>query len=83
MEIEGFLWEELEPYQALTVRLELEEGYFYFNQVLHMLKLSTMVIIPLLCLVFVLFVWMKYGRDKKVIDLSARGNEQCRRSVLV
>lgn len=68
LEIEGFLWEELEPYQALTVRLELEEGYFYFNQVLHMIKLSTMVIIPLICLVFVLFVWMKYGRDKKVIE---------------
>ena len=68
MEIEGFLWEELEPYQALTVRLELEEGYFYFNQVLHMIKLSTMVIIPLVCLAFVLFVWMKYGRDKQVIE---------------
>ena len=68
LEIEGFLWEELEPYQALTVRLELEEGYFYFNQVLHMIKLSTMVIIPLVCLAFVLFVWMKYGRDKQVIE---------------
>lgn len=68
VEIEGFLWEELEPYQALTVRLELEEGYFYFNQVLHMIKLSTMVIIPLVCLAFVLFVWLKYGRDKQVIE---------------
>ena len=68
LEIEGFLWEELEPYQALTVRLELEEGYFYFDQVLHMLKLSTMALIPLACLAFVLFVWLKYGRDKQVIE---------------
>ena len=44
LEIEGFHWEELEPYQALTVRRELEEGYFYFNQVLHMIKLSTMAV---------------------------------------
>lgn len=68
LEIEGFLWQELEPYQALTVRLELEEGYFYFNQVLHMIKLSTMALIPLVCLAFVLFVWLKYGRDKQVIE---------------
>lgn len=68
LEIEGFLWEELEPYQALTVRLELEEGYFYFNQVLHMLKLSTMALIPLACLIFVFIIWLKYGREKKVIE---------------
>ena len=68
LEIEGFLLEELEPYQALTVRLELEEGYFYFNQVLHAIKLSTMVLIPLACLIFVFIIWLKYGRDKKVIE---------------
>ena len=68
LEIEGFLWEELEPYQALTVRLELEEGYFYFDQVLHMLKLSTMALIPLACLIFVFIIWLKYGREKKVIE---------------
>lgn len=68
LEIEGFLWEELEPYQALTVRLELEERYFYFDQVLHMLKLSTMALIPLACLIFVFIIWLKYGREKKVIE---------------
>ena len=67
--ISGFLQERLEPYQALTVRLELEEGYFYFNHTLHMLKLSTMVLIPLACLIFAVYARIKYGGNKKVVEV--------------
>ena len=33
-----------------------------------MLKLSTMALIPLACLIFVFIIWLKYGREKKVIE---------------
>ncbi len=67
LEISGHLTEELEPWQALTVRLELSEGYFYFNMIAYIIKLSTMVLIPVLLLIFVFIIWLKYGKDKKVI----------------
>lgn len=68
-EIRGRLTEELRPYEALTVRLELPEGYFYFNQTAHIIKLSLMVIIPLLCLFVVFVIWKKHGKDKKTVEV--------------
>ncbi len=67
MEIEGYLTQGLAPYEALTVRIELEEGYFYFNHLAHSMILSSMVILPLALLIAAVFLWAKYGRDRKVI----------------
>lgn len=68
-QITGSLTRELGPYEAFTVRLELPEGYFYFNQTAHIIKLVSMVGIPLVCLVFVLLIWRKYGKDRKIIKV--------------
>ncbi len=68
VEIAGALTQELAPHEALTVRLELEEGYFYFNELLHLAKIGTMVFFPLLSLLFAWFAWWKFGRDQKIIE---------------
>lgn len=68
-EITGSLTRELGPYEAFTVRLELPEGYFYFNQTAHLIKLAAMVAIPLVCLVFVLIIWRKYGKDRQIVKV--------------
>lgn len=68
-EISGRLTKTLAPYEALTVRLELPEGYFYFNKAAHIAKLALMVLIPVLCLIFVLLIWKKHGKDKKTVKV--------------
>ena len=68
-EISGRLTSDLAPYEAFTVRLELPDGYFYFNESAHMARLALMVAIPALCLIFVLLIWSKFGKDKKVDEI--------------
>lgn len=68
-EITGSLTKDLSPYEALTVRLELPDGYFYFNQTAHIIKLSAMVLLPIICLIIVFIIWHKFGRDKKVEEI--------------
>lgn len=58
----------LNTYEALTVRLELEEGYFDFNYITYYISLGSMILFPLLALVTVFILWSKYGKDKKVIS---------------
>ena len=68
-EISGSVTEELEPYEAVTLRLELPEGYFYFNMAAYYARLALMVVIPLAVLVCVIILWSKYGKDKKVVEV--------------
>ena len=68
-EISGRLTTALKPYEALTVRLELPDGYFYFNKAAHIAKLALMVIIPVFCLLFVVLAWKKHGKDKKTVKV--------------
>lgn len=65
--ITGKLLKGLNPNEALTIRLELEDEYFYFNQTLFALELAALVAIPLLALIVVIALWAKYGNDKKVV----------------
>lgn len=67
--ISGSLIGGLNPYEALTVRIELDEGYFKFDLFAYYLKIALMIIIPLVCLLAVLFLWSKYGKDKKIVDV--------------
>ena len=67
--ISGRLTKELSPYQGLTVRLELPDNYFYFNYAAYYAKLSLLVLIPALALALVIIFWVKFGRDKKVVDV--------------
>lgn len=68
-EISGKVTKELEPYEALTLRFELPEGYFYFNMAAYYARLAAMVLIPLAVLIAVFVLWSKFGRDKKVIEV--------------
>lgn len=63
--ITGSYHEMLLPSQGLTVRLELEDGYFVVptNYIDYL-----MFIIPFLCLLISIFIWYKYGKDDKVIE---------------
>lgn len=67
--ISGTVDNRLEAYEALTVRLELEDDYFTFNYFAYYLKLSLMVIIPLIALLIVFVLWSRHGRDKKIVDV--------------
>ncbi|MFR5875127.1 MAG: DUF2207 domain-containing protein [Eubacterium sp.] len=59
----------LDSYEALTVRLELEEGYFSFNYAAYAAKLAVMVVLPLIALAIIFILWSKYGKDKKIVDV--------------
>lgn len=67
--ISGRLENGLKNNEALTVRLELEEGYFTFDYTVYYLSLASMVAIPLIVLLIVFILWLKYGRDKKIVEI--------------
>ncbi len=69
LEISGRLTRELGPYEAFTVRLELPEGYFYFDTAAHIAKLCAMVVIPAVCLIIVAVIWRRFGKDKKIVKV--------------
>ena len=54
--------------EALTVRLELPEGYFVNAGIQVGLGYSLVIIIPLLFLGIAIFLWYKFGRDDDVIE---------------
>lgn len=67
--ISGRLTKELAPRQALTVRLELPEGYFSFDYTSLYAMLALIVLIPAIALISVIAIWHKHGRDKKVVKV--------------
>ena len=66
--ITGKLNRTLNPGEALTVRLELPEGYFVgaSNNIDLMMIIS--IILPILFVVIAYFIWRKYGKDEQVIE---------------
>ncbi len=65
-EISGKLTKELSPNEALTIRLQLPEGYFYFNKTLFNFKLSLLVLVPFCLLIIFFILWYKFGKDDKL-----------------
>ena len=53
--------------EALTVRLELEEGYFV-NALLGMEFFDIFYIVPLILLIISIMMWYKHGRDDKPVE---------------
>lgn len=68
LQISGKLTQDLLPHQALTLRIELDDGYFYFNQTAQNIKIALTIILPAICLVGVIAIWRKYGNDEKIIE---------------
>lgn len=66
--ITGYFDDVLYPGEALTVRLELPEGYFTATGGGWRSMVSLLLIVPFLFLFVSLGVWVKFGRDHKVID---------------
>ena len=66
--ITGSVARTLQPNEAVTVRLELEDGYFYFNKTLYNFKLALLVAIPAVLLFVVIILWAKFGKDKKAVQ---------------
>lgn len=67
--ITGELSDGLGLNEALTVRLELPEGYFKFNAFSYYLKHILMILIPAAALIIVIILWKNYGKDKKIVDV--------------
>lgn len=66
--ITGSVARTLQPNEAVTVRLELEDGYFYFNKALYNFKLALLVAVPALLFIIVIILWSKFGKDKKAVQ---------------
>lgn len=67
--ISGSFEDTLAPYSALTMRVELPDEYFYFNKPLYYAKISMLVVIPVIAFVIVLLLWIRHGRDKKIVEV--------------
>lgn len=58
----------LNPEEALTVRLELEEGYFVGAGIPVSPMDYLMFILPILFLIISIYLWYKFGRDEQVVE---------------
>lgn len=58
----------LNPGEALTVRVELPEGYFVKAASNFDLLLLLSFILPILFVLIALFLWLRIGRDKRVVE---------------
>lgn len=65
--ISGYTLKMLEPGEGLTIRLELEEGYFKNAKLQVDWKESLIYIFPILFTFFGYNLWKKYGKDNKVV----------------
>lgn len=54
---------------GLTVRIELPEGYFIFDNAKQNMIAAVLVIIPAFVLIAVFVIWSIFGKDKKVVDV--------------
>lgn len=66
--ISGMVVSKLMPFEALTIRLELPEGYFTARKkTINWLEYLGL-IVPILCLLIAGFLWYKVGRDDPVVE---------------
>lgn len=66
--ITGHTTAPLREHEALTVRTELNEGYFTFDYAHEKMLDAFMIGLPAIALAVVLIIWLKFGKDKKVIE---------------
>ncbi len=58
----------LNPGEALTVRLQLPEGYFVYTGEKPDIYLFLSFVLPVLFALLSILLWLKYGKDKRVIE---------------
>ena len=63
----GNLTKKLEPYEALTIRLELPEGYFINSNEINIFTILCF-ILPILFVFISWYKWNKYGKDDIVVE---------------
>jgi len=66
--ITGYHYGDLNPEEALTVRMELPEGYFVNAGYETDLLTYVYYLVPISCLLIAIFLWFKYGKDEQVIE---------------
>ena len=65
--ITGMLGQSLGAYEGLTVRLELDEGYFDVKDRVDFFTIL-MFVIPLIGVFVAIYLWNRYGKDDTVIE---------------
>jgi len=65
--ITGYYDGHLDEYQALTIRLELPEGYFAKTNSVNIFSILS-IIFPILFTIITIRIWIKIGKDKKIIE---------------
>lgn len=58
----------LSPNNALTMRLELPDGYFSNSKTIIDYRIYIMLLIPIISLILSIILWYKYGRDNMVVE---------------
>lgn len=64
----GKLNKSLMPYEAFTIRIELEDGYFDVNGFKMSVWFILSLIVPIASLIICFFLWKKYGKDDQVVE---------------
>lgn len=67
--ITGKVLRTLYPYEGVTVRLELPNGYFVFNEKAEHGRFAAIGALALFAVLFTALAWVKFGRDKKLLDI--------------
>ena len=66
--IKGELNSYLDPYEALTVRLELPEGYFVGERTQNKITILYSSIVAFAFMILMAYLWKKHGKDDKIIE---------------
>ena len=66
--ITGILFGSLKPGEALTIRLELPEGYFMIDDSDFNFFRLLCIVVPIISLLISYFLWYKFGKDDPVVE---------------
>lgn len=66
--IEGSYQEILQEGEGLTIRMELPEGYFIYNDSTNKILVCLMYGIPVICLILSILLWYKYGKNDPIVE---------------
>ena len=56
------------PYEGLTARIELPEGYFVRKRISDLPAILLLILVPLISLLVIFILWFRYGKDRRVTE---------------